>query len=118
MTAFGLAYSVGTTFKIYVYMDGSLDDSLDFPYSATLPATNNSADYKKIGADSIYLTSGAMTMGNNGTVQSMPAGYKLKWDGDKMIMTMNYQTTKTKTDQGVTMKTTDKATTVTTLQKL
>jgi hypothetical protein len=117
MSSAGLEYTINTTAKIYVYMDGSLDDSLDFPFSATLPPTNSSADYKKISTDSIYLAAGAMAIGENGAVQSIPAGYKLKWNGDKMIMTMNYQTTKTETDQGITQKTTDKYTSVTTLQK-
>jgi hypothetical protein len=54
---------------------------------------------------------------NGGTTQGMPAGYRLKWDGDKMYMSMSYTQNSSQVVSGITQKTTMRITSVTTLQK-
>jgi hypothetical protein len=104
-----------------IYLNGASQTSFNFPYSANVPAsTDVTGTYKKIGADSIYIDQGIFTgmdASGTGTVQGIPAGYKLKWDGNKMYMTMNYQQTNNQTVLGVTQKVTINVSSVTTLQK-
>lgn len=120
MTATGLAYDVNAIAKTYMYTDNVLDDSLDFPFTANIPSsTASNATYKKVTSDSIYIQSGAFTGmdPNGGTTQGMPSGYRLKWDGDKMYMSMSYTQTSNQVVSGMTQKTTMRITSVTTLQK-
>jgi len=52
-----------------------------------------------------------------GVLQTGPAGAKLKWDGNKMTITMMVEENKAGIFQGMTAKIINKATIVTTLQK-
>jgi hypothetical protein len=52
-----------------------------------------------------------------GVLQTGPAGAKLKWDGNKMTITMMVRKNKAGIFQGMTAKIINKATIVTTLQK-
>ena len=120
MTATGLAYDVNAIAKTYMYTNNALNDSLDFPFTANIPSsTASNATYKKVTSDSIYIQSGAFTGmdPNGGTTQGMPSGYRLKWDGDKMYMSMSYTQTSNQVVSGMTQKTTMRITSVTTLQK-
>lgn len=114
-----VAFSVNTTAKMVMYANGVQSASQDMPFSATMPPNSATAAYKKIGTDSLYFQSGVMTgLSSNGSVETKPAGYKLKWDGDKMYMTLNYSEITTEDiGNGVMAKTTTKVTSVTTLQK-
>lgn len=118
MAGTGITYSVDAIAKAYMYTNGALEDSLEFPFGGTIPATNTTASYKKIGSDSIYVQSGAFTtVGSGGTTASNSGGYKLTWDGDKMIMTAKFSQSKIDVSTGVTQKITIHATQIITLQK-
>ncbi|THU34270.1 hypothetical protein FAM09_24950 [Niastella caeni] len=118
MTATGLTYSVDAMAKGYLYTNGVLEDSLEFPFAATVPPTSSTASYKKAGADSIYVQSGVFTgIGSGGTTQATPGGYKLKFNGDKMTMTTVYDDTKLEFVMGMSQKTISHAVVVLTLQK-
>lgn len=120
MTSTGLSYSLNTTAKTYMYTDNVLEDSMEIPFAYSLPAgTASSGTYKKIGSDSLYVQSGVFTGidPNGGTTQGLPSGYKLKWDGDKMYMSLNYESSKFQIVQGISQKIVMRATTVTTLKK-
>lgn len=119
MTATGLAYDVNATATTYMYTNNVLDDSLSLPFTASIPSSNATATYKKVTADSIYIQSGVFNGmdPNGGNTQTMPAGYRLKWDGDKMYMSMSYTQTTSQVVSGITQKTTMRISSVTTLQK-
>jgi hypothetical protein len=118
MTGTGLTYSVDGMAKTYIYTNGALDDSLELPFGATIPPTNSTASYKKIGSDSIYVQSGAFTtVGTGGTTQANSGGYKLAWDGDKMTMTASVVISKIDLSTGTSQKITQRATQIVTLQK-
>jgi hypothetical protein len=112
-----MEYSVDAMARTYFYTNGTLEDSIDLPFTFTLPPTNSTATYKKIGSDSIYVTSGAFTTPGGGTQQGSSGGYKLKFDGDKMTLTGNYSQSKTELVQGITQRSFSSAITVITLQK-
>jgi len=119
MTATGLTYSINDIAKGYFYDNGVLYDSLELPMTATLPSTNATAGYKKIGTDSLYFASGSlMNPGTGGGTQTLPGGYKLKFMGDTMTMTLIFDQFKSETTAGLTTKTTNHAVSVTTLLRL
>jgi hypothetical protein len=119
MTSTDIAFSVNTVAKMVMYANGLPSASQDMPFSATMPPNSATVGYKKIGTDSLYFSTGVMTgLSSNGSVDTKPAGYKLKWDGDKMYMTLNYSEVTTEDmGNGVMSKTTTKVTSVTTLKK-
>jgi hypothetical protein len=119
MTTAGITYSVDGTATTKFYTNNVLEDTLEFPFGGVMPATNSTIPYKKIGTDSLYFSSGILTGmdPNSGVTQTVPAGYKLKFDGDKMIITMKYSATQQEVVQGITQKMTSSAVTTTTLQK-
>lgn len=88
-----LTYTVNTTSKVKMYMDGTTQEA-EMPFAYTAPKSSSTGAYKAIGADSIYMPAGgAITMpdnsGYNGTVPTVAAGYKYKIEGKKMTMTLN-----------------------------
>jgi len=56
-------------------------------------------------------------LSSNGSVETRPAGYKLKFEGDKLYMTLTLDETTTHSAGGLTQKVITKATNITTLQK-
>jgi hypothetical protein len=118
-TTTGLSYAVSFTAKGYIYENNVLSDSIEFPFDIALPATSSTAGYKKIGTDSLYFTSGGFISvdGGGGSSPTEAAGYKLRFEADKMYMKLNYNKTETETDQGITTKNISKATVEVTLQK-
>jgi hypothetical protein len=117
MTSTGLTYSVNTIAKGYSYFNGSPEDTVEAPFAFTLPPYSSTTPYKKVGTDSLYFDSGAGSIGGTST-QSVPAGYKLKFDGDKMTMTTKADEVKTELNPlGFTQTTTNHAAVVITLQK-
>ena len=114
-----VAFSVNSTAKTTMYTNGILLNSQNMPFTADMPANSSTANYKKIGTDSLYFSSGIITgIDPSGAVNTKPGGYKLKWDGDKMYMTLNYGETTNEDDGfGNMQKVTIKITSVTTLQK-
>jgi hypothetical protein len=117
MTSNGIGYSVDFIAKGYFYTNGTLDDSLEVPFSFTAPPTSATASYKKIGSDSIYVQSGMFTTGSGGTSQSSAGGYKLKFDGDKMTMTGVVSQSKLDLSSGVSQRTTNRAEQILSFQK-
>ena len=118
MTGSGLAYSIDDSGTVYLYTNGSLDDSLEFPIQAIIPPTNSTATYKKIGTDSIFVQSGVFTsVGSGGATQSSSGGYKLAFDGDKMTMTAVVDQAEIEFNMGMPQRTISHAVQIVTLQK-
>lgn len=112
------AFSVNTQQKLTMTSGGQSFPAQNMPFTANLDPTTETANYKKIGTDSLYFSAG-VTIGLNtsGFEDQRPAGCKLKWDGDKLYMTWTYTETSTGDYNGITGKITGKYTYVTTLQK-
>jgi hypothetical protein len=113
----GLSYEIKTVAKSYIYDNGVLLDSLDFPFAFSVPLTNSKTKYKQIGSDSLYMEGGAVFNTTGGTATSQGQGFKIKFSGDKLIMTSNINQVKT-VNIGSTIQTQQsKATSITTYQK-
>ena len=119
MTASGVTLSVNTSAKTYVYMNGTLFDSLQTPLNQTVPPQSASSDYKKIGADSLYFQNGGfLNVLTGGLLPSAPSGCKIKFEGNNIMkMTIVYDTVTTQDFQGIPAKVTIHAVLVATLQK-
>lgn len=113
-----VAFTANGTMQVSYYTNGVFNVTQQVPFTGALPATTSAAYYKKIGADSLYFAIGVVTgIGLNGSVETKPAGYKLKSDGNKLYLTLAINETTTQTDAGITQKVTTNTTNVTTLQK-
>lgn len=117
--ATGLAYTVDFIVKGYIYENGSLVDEVEQPLNMTIPAYTSTANYTRIGTDSLSFPAGGLITfdSGGGSTPTDAAGYKLRFEGDKMYMTTNVNRSETITDQGITQKTIQKATAEVTLQK-
>lgn len=118
MTASGVTFSVNTSAKTYVYMNGALYDSVQTPFNQTVPAQNASSGYKKIGSDSLYFQDGGfLDVLTGGLLPSTPSGCKITFAGNIMKMTIVYDTVTTQDYQGIPAKITIHSVLVATLQK-
>ena len=119
MTSNAVAFSINTNAKTYIYVNGTLADSLNFPLTSSIPPQSTSADYTKPGADSLYFqTGGLIDIGSGGALPSIPTGYKLQFNGSTMTMTTVYDDVSNETNQGIPEKVTTHAILVATLQKI
>jgi hypothetical protein len=118
-TMTGVGYDVNTTVTYTEYVDGISSGPQQAPMSVSLPPTDGTAQYKKIGSDSLYFPTGAMsTVGSGGTVQSIPTGYKLRYYGtDSMTMTTTYDDVQLTVVSGISAKITSHAVMVSSLKK-
>ena len=118
MTASGVTLSVNTSAKTYLYMNGTLFDSLQTPLNQTVPPQNASSGYKKTGADSLYFQNGGfLNVLTGGLLPSAPSGCKITFVANIMKMTIVYDTVTTQDYQGIPAKVTMHAVLVATLQK-
>ncbi|MGZ3838449.1 MAG: hypothetical protein ACXVBI_07760 [Flavisolibacter sp.] len=105
LTYTNLSYSVDTTALSYTYINNVLQDSLEFPFQVSLPPLNTTAPYKMVGTDSIYISSGSWGLSGAApgapTNNTVPTGYKLRFDGNKLYMDLRLTYSQTATDQGV-----------------
>jgi len=103
-TGTGVAYSLNTTAKSYLYFGGELIDSLSYPFSFTLPASNYVAQYQLIGADSIYFPQGSVTGGIDGMGprQTNPSGGRYSITGNLLTITQHLSKDSTLNNSGET----------------
>jgi hypothetical protein len=114
MNGDGIAYSINTEVKAYNYADGMLLDSLESPFSFSVPSASLSATYKMIGNDSLYFP-GQSLFGAPGTAAATGAKYTISGN----TFTMQTHIVKDSTSQfaGVTMQVHEVADVKTVLQK-
>ncbi|MFM9908632.1 MAG: hypothetical protein ACKVOW_04760 [Chitinophagaceae bacterium] len=117
MNTLGLGYDVNTTVKVYLYLNGTLDDSLDAPFSFTVPLSNGTSTYKQISSDSLYFENGGFVFQGGATQASQPGGARIKFEGNRLLMTSSSIQTTSETNAGITQKLTNKITAVFTLEK-
>jgi hypothetical protein len=118
MTFKNVTYTMEGIMKADIYISGVKTSSQDLPFTYNYPAATAAYDYKKIRTDSLYFSSSFESgISATGAIQIGPAGAKLKWNGDKMIMTMVVEENRAGTFQGMLAKIINKSTIITTLQK-
>jgi len=88
MTVKGLSYTVDVDASYIYYVNNVEQDSGTQPLSYSLPATNSVANFKLVGADSIYFPSGGFSsMGTSGA-----SGGKYSLSGNTLTMIMKLDT--------------------------
>ena len=100
MTSANLSYSIHDNVHAEFYQDGVSTGSFDAPFDYNSPASNGSATYKVISADSIYFDGGSLFM-NGVTTDVTPSGAKLNLQGDILYMTQYVNQTKTQVVSGL-----------------
>ncbi|WP_205514686.1 hypothetical protein [Longitalea arenae] len=118
ITTAGVTYAVDGLATTKFYTNNVLENTFEFPFGGIIPATNSTVPYQKIGRDSLHFSSDVLTgIAPNGAPITVPTGYKLKFEGDKMMITMVYNDTKLQVVSGITQRFTSHAVTTATLQK-
>lgn len=112
-----LTYSLDTIARGYLYESGVLMDSFDFPLVATVPPTDASAGYTKIGGDSIRYSTVLIDPGGTGSVATDPGGARLRFDGNKLFVKSSYTSTTTENVFGATQTKTNSVEAEIALQK-
>ncbi|MBI1782411.1 MAG: hypothetical protein HYR66_13775 [Sphingobacteriales bacterium] len=99
-TGTGIGYDLSTTAYGKFYTNGVLEDSLDMPFSFTLPPGNSSGSYKLVGTDSLYFTGGFIAIGLD-SMESKPIGYKYVISGNKLTLTSKFTNSFQEDDNGI-----------------
>jgi len=98
-----LTYSIDTTMNLKLYQDNQLLDDEELPFVLSSPPTSSSNPYTRITADSITIL-GALGVASDptGTAPTGPAGVRLAWSGDTLLLKVNSGFNQTVTQNGVT----------------
>lgn len=117
MTATNFGYEVDTLAKGFVYDNNVLVDSMLVPFNFVLPPSNSVAPYTKVSSDSITMGPGQfLSMGGSAPL-TQPTGVKIKYQGDKLLMTINVSVTDVQSVFGITQTKKEAAKVVLTYQK-
>jgi hypothetical protein len=117
MISSGVGYDIDATAMTYLFSNGVLIDSLDFPFTFSIPSSSGETKYKVIGSDSLYFESGFFTVPGTNPQASQASGAKYKIEGNIMTMTTASSNSVTQTQQGITTTQNNKITGVIKLQK-
>lgn len=117
MNSSGLGYDVNTLVKVYLYLNGTLEDSLESPFSFSVPLSNGTSTYKQINSDSLYFENGGFVFQGGATQSSQPGGARIKFEGNRLLMTSSSIQTTSEINAGITQKLTNKITAIFTLEK-
>ncbi|RTL58910.1 MAG: hypothetical protein EKK37_11360 [Sphingobacteriales bacterium] len=99
-TGTGIGYDLSTTAFVKFYTNGVLEDSLQMPFSFTLPPATSSGTYKLVGKDSLYFTGGFISIGLD-SMETKPIGYKYVIAGNKLTLTSKFTNSFQEVDNGV-----------------
>ena len=114
MKANGIAYAIDTKLKGYYYEDGILVDSLESPFSFSVPASSATAAYTQVGNDSLYFP-GQGLFGAPGSTAASGARYTIS--GNTFTMQSHVVRDSTNNYLGVPMQIHEVADVETVLQK-
>lgn len=114
MKANGIAYTIDTKLKAYSYEDGVLVDSLESPFSFSVPASSAIAAYQRVGNDSLYFP-GQGLFGAPGSTAATGAKYTVS--GNTFTMQNHVVKDSTNNYSGVLMQVHEVADVKTVLQK-
>lgn len=118
ITGTGIAYDVSTTARGYVYENGNLDDSTDFPFAFSVPPTSSNGSYRRISSDSLYFPGGSSIQisGASGML-SPPGGCTYTLAGDTLTLVTPVYQSFTDNSMGLPVTVTDNATAIITLAR-
>lgn len=108
MTFAGVGYSINGSATSYMFLDAQPTDTIEFPFSYTLPPSNGEATYRKVGTDSLVFESGSIAIPAYGTQPAQASGTKYKFSGDTLFLITNYAQTTSITDAGAVQTTQNK----------
>lgn len=111
-----LAYTINSTSHSTIYENGAVVDTLSFPLQVAIPSTSGTSTYKRIGADSLYFSSGSLLMGGSSTA-AQSGGAKIKYENGKLTIYNNAVQSVITRNQGETVTNIANVAVVTTLQK-
>lgn len=89
LTAKGLTYTINSQASAYEYLNGTLIDSVSYPFNFTLQPSNYTGQYQLVGSDSIYFPQGGITVAVDGsaTYQGQPGGGHYSISGNILTIT-------------------------------
>ena len=117
MTSTNFGYQVDTVASGFIYENNVLIDTVSAPFSFILPPSNSVSPYTKVSADSIYFTGGQFVNMTGTAPLNKPTGVKLKFQGNKLFMTINLTVTDVQTVLGIRQSTKETVNAVMTYQK-
>ena len=104
----GVGYDINDTAFAYLYANGVLLDSIDFPFTFTVPPSGGQSNYTVIGTDSIHFANSFLALPDVDPTGTQGGGAKFKIEGNILTLTIISSTTESETDQGVTTVTKNK----------
>jgi hypothetical protein len=114
----GIAYNTTGNISFKGYENGVLYINFTQPSPASIPASNSTSVYKKVGTDSLYFSSGSLINISSGTSSPVtPGGLKYKLEGTKLTINTGGSEKSTVSENGVTINRTLNATATIILQK-
>jgi hypothetical protein len=114
----GLTYTADYTVYGYVYVNGTLTDSITFPFYESLAPVNATTKYEVFGQDSIHVQGGYPTSslgatGSGSSAIAPPSGGRFSFKGDTLFITSKgFQSNPPQNISGVTVTSTASGTTV------
>lgn len=97
-----LGYSIDTMINVKTYLDNVLFDDSDVPFTGSTPPTSGTTPYVRNSADSITATGFlGIPTDPSGAIPTGPAGLKLSWSGDTLLLKVNTSFTQSVSQGGV-----------------
>ncbi len=113
-----LAYDLNGTVTFKFFLGDVLTDSYDSTINVSVPPSSSTSDYVRVGADSIYCPNGAfLDVEGADDLESRPTGFKYKFDGNKLIMTVKQKELAVNTEDDITQEETSDMILIATFQK-
>jgi hypothetical protein len=107
-TSAAVGYSIDTVVTTVFYLGGDLIDSVDTDFTFTMPLSSGTVPYKAIGNDSLYFSSGFISLDPKASpTATVASGSKITWAGDTLILKTIYANTQDQVVNGVIAKRSD-----------
>jgi len=118
ITSAGVGYSIDTIVTTEFYLGGVLIDTFHTDFAFDMPLTSAVAPYKAVGSDSIYFSSGFLTLDPTaGATPTAATGSKISWSGDTLLIKTVIVENRTESVNGVMATISDNISQVVKLKK-
>jgi len=103
ITSAGVGYSIDTVVTTEFYLGGVLIDTFHTDFAIDMPLSSGVAPYKAVGTDSLYFSSGFLTLDPSaGATPTAATGSKISWSGDTLLLKTIVVENRTESVNGVT----------------
>jgi len=117
-TTNGIAYSIDTVVTTELYLGGVFIDKFDLDFVFDMPPSSASVPYKLVGTDSVYFSSGFLSLDPSaGPTATAPGGSRISWSGDTLILKTVAVENRTEPLNGATATISDKISQIVKLKK-